>query len=199
MYGEYLATRALAMAIEGRSDDAMLTARAATETTAGIEARVAALAAYAVVAARGSEPDAPALSLFEAAVEVDLWDMLVTTFRAEPGVLKTLGKFPQTHAQLAHVLRRSHDQPLGRRCGFGVELAYGRRDLLSKREHEVLDLLRQGLTNREIASALFIAESTAKVHVHHIFHKLNVRNRAEAVARYPKTTTGTLDDERGDS
>ena len=199
MYGEYLATRALAMAIGGRSADAMGTAQMATETTAGIEARLTALAARAVVAVHRGEPDAAVIALFDAAVDVDLWDILVTTFRAEPRILKTLAKYPQTHAPVANVLRRSHDQPLGRRCGFGVELAYGRRGLLSKREREVLDLLRQGLTNREIAGALFIAESTAKVHVHHILDKLNVRNRAEAVARYPKTATGTFDDERGGS
>jgi len=197
MYGEYIATRALAMAVDGKADEALATAHAATETTAGIEARVTALATSAVVAIRKGEPDPAAMALFEAAVELDVWDILVTTFRAEPDVLKALAKHPQTHAQLATVLQRSHDQALGRRCGFGVELAYGRRDLLSKREHEVFDLLRQGLTNREIARSLFIAESTAKVHVHHILDKLNVRSRAEAVARYAETATRAVDDDEG--
>jgi DNA-binding NarL/FixJ family response regulator len=44
----------------------------------------------------------------------------------------------------------------------------------------VLELLRQGMSNREIAQALWIAQSTAKVHVRHIFEKLGVRSRTEA-------------------
>jgi DNA-binding NarL/FixJ family response regulator len=51
---------------------------------------------------------------------------------------------------------------------------------LTQREAEVLDLLRQGMSNREIAQTLWIAPSTAKVHVRHIFEKLGVRSRTEA-------------------
>jgi DNA-binding CsgD family transcriptional regulator len=40
------------------------------------------------------------------------------------------------------------------------------------------------MRNQEIARALFISQSTAKVHVRHVLEKLGVRTRAEAVARY---------------
>lgn len=53
---------------------------------------------------------------------------------------------------------------------------------LTERETEVLMLLTKGKTDREIAEALSIAESTAKNHVSHILGKLNVSNRAGAVA-----------------
>ena len=53
-------------------------------------------------------------------------------------------------------------------------------DSLTPREYEVLQLLARGRTNREIASALVIAEVTAKVHVRHILKKLGVRSRTEA-------------------
>jgi len=52
----------------------------------------------------------------------------------------------------------------------------------SKRETQVLGLLAQGKTNREIGATLFISESTVKFHVHAILRKLGVGNRTEAVS-----------------
>lgn len=54
---------------------------------------------------------------------------------------------------------------------------------LSPREIEVLQLIAQGLTNREIAHKLVIAPSTAKRHTANIYNKLGVSNRAEATAK----------------
>jgi LuxR family maltose regulon positive regulatory protein len=54
---------------------------------------------------------------------------------------------------------------------------------LSDREREVLQLIVAGLTNREIAERLYIAVSTVKSHVNNIYGKMNVSNRAGAVAR----------------
>jgi len=51
---------------------------------------------------------------------------------------------------------------------------------LSKREEEVLALVAKGTTNKEIASALFITESTVKAHLSSILEKLHVRNRQQA-------------------
>lgn len=53
---------------------------------------------------------------------------------------------------------------------------------LTPREQEVLALLAEGLTNPEIAERLVISHSTARTHVSHILSKLDVSNRAEAVA-----------------
>jgi DNA-binding NarL/FixJ family response regulator len=52
----------------------------------------------------------------------------------------------------------------------------------SHREKEVLELLVEGLTNRQIAARLFLAESTIKSHVASAFAKLGVRSRKDAVA-----------------
>jgi len=54
---------------------------------------------------------------------------------------------------------------------------------LSEREIEVLRLIAAGLSNKEIAEKLFIAEGTAKNHVSNILSKLEARDRAQAVAR----------------
>jgi LuxR family maltose regulon positive regulatory protein len=54
---------------------------------------------------------------------------------------------------------------------------------LSQRELEVLQLIAQGLSNREISERLFLALNTVKGHNRKIFGKLQVQRRTEAVAR----------------
>lgn len=54
-------------------------------------------------------------------------------------------------------------------------------DLLSPREHEVLQLMAQGLTNRQIAARLWISEPTVKTHVSHILAKLEQPDRTQAI------------------
>jgi two-component system response regulator DegU len=54
---------------------------------------------------------------------------------------------------------------------------------LSNREMEVLQLLSEGKTNKEIAKSLFISEQTVKTHLAHIFNKLGTSDRTETVAK----------------
>jgi LuxR family maltose regulon positive regulatory protein len=56
-------------------------------------------------------------------------------------------------------------------------------DLLTDRERDVLRLIAEGLTNQEIADRLVISLNTVKTHVKSIYHKLDVRNRAEAATK----------------
>ena len=53
---------------------------------------------------------------------------------------------------------------------------------LTQRETEVLVLVAQGWSDKEIASKLFLSESTVKSHLRAIFHKLKLRNRAQGAA-----------------
>ena len=55
------------------------------------------------------------------------------------------------------------------------------QNLLSKREYEVLELLSKGHLYKEIADQLFISLSTVKRHLNHIYTKLQVQNKTEAV------------------
>ena len=56
------------------------------------------------------------------------------------------------------------------------------KGLLSKRQVQLLSLVDQGSSNKEIAEALFITENTVKAHLQKIMEKLGAHNRSEAVA-----------------
>lgn len=61
---------------------------------------------------------------------------------------------------------------------------------LSHREKQILSLVVRGLTNREIAHKLFLAESTVKTHLSSAFRKVDARSRSEAVARIQDPDAG---------
>jgi DNA-binding NarL/FixJ family response regulator len=65
-------------------------------------------------------------------------------------------------------------------------------DELTEREHEILELLSKGLSNKEIGEKLFLTEKTIKHYVTNILQKLQVRNRVEAALLAQKS--GWLDD-----
>lgn len=52
---------------------------------------------------------------------------------------------------------------------------------LTQREHDVLVRMAEGLSNQEIATALFLSESTIKTHVSNILFKLDVKRRTAAI------------------
>jgi DNA-binding NarL/FixJ family response regulator len=72
-------------------------------------------------------------------------------------------------ARVASLLRR-RERPQG-----------GRAPVLTPREHQVLELLADGLPNAEIAKRLVISPKTVGTHVAHIYEKLGVRSRVEAL------------------
>jgi DNA-binding CsgD family transcriptional regulator len=56
-------------------------------------------------------------------------------------------------------------------------------ELLSDREHDVLQQLAQGLIYKEIGERLYISHETVKQHIKHIYQKLHVQNKIEALNR----------------
>ena len=56
-----------------------------------------------------------------------------------------------------------------------------KNDLLSNREFEILKLVAQGMSNREIAEFLFLSKYTIECHIKHIYRKLSVSSRSKAI------------------
>ncbi|HWW63006.1 MAG TPA: LuxR C-terminal-related transcriptional regulator [Thermoanaerobaculia bacterium] len=54
---------------------------------------------------------------------------------------------------------------------------------ITPREHEILGLIAEGLSNREIGERLFVSENTVKTHSSHLFEKLSVNRRVQAVQK----------------
>jgi PAS domain S-box-containing protein len=99
----------------------------------------------------------------------------------------TLQDVTELHAAAEALHQTASD--LGRRAAALRAPATPPRDgdltrLLSPRQMEILALVAEGLSNAEIASRLYLTESTVKWHVRKILRALGVSNRAQAVARY---------------
>ena len=92
------------------------------------------------------------------------------------------GDLPMSRIFAAHVV---DELARATRRGSGTTPDNG----LSSREEEVLNLLADGLTDREIAENLQISPRTVETHVSNVLHKLGVRNRAEAARRYRDDTS----------
>src|SRR6185437_2197727 len=56
--------------------------------------------------------------------------------------------------------------------------------ILSNRENEILELLARGMLYKEIAARLYISQETVRKHVYHIYEKLHVNNRVEAINKF---------------
>ena len=83
---------------------------------------------------------------------------------------------------------RRFDEAAARRTGSNAEIIPFNAPLReleqepTQREIEVLQLISEGLVNREIGKRLFLSEETVKSHVRHLLAKLQARSRAHAVA-----------------
>lgn len=68
-------------------------------------------------------------------------------------------------------------------CRPGVAGVVWSGEPLTKRELDILELVAQGLQNKEIATRLFVSPETVKTHLKHLYQKLGVSNRRDAAAR----------------
>lgn len=178
---EYLSLRALVAAAAGNETLAEASLDDAAQALQYAEARMIAEMARAILDARQGHDAHAVASHVKTVLDRGGVDTVVTACRAW-SALAGLAVEGGVGAQLQTALALSHDRDIGRRAGLQMPRELSEHQLLSSRELEVLELLVAGRSNPEIARILFIGESTAKVHVRHIFEKLGVRSRAEAVA-----------------
>jgi DNA-binding NarL/FixJ family response regulator len=78
--------------------------------------------------------------------------------------------------------------------GSGGSIKQEPVEVLSKRERDVLKLAARGLSNQDIANELYLSLRTVQAHLGHIFNKLQVGSRTEAVVRAMKEGWVTLND-----
>jgi LuxR family maltose regulon positive regulatory protein len=100
---------------------------------------------------------------------------------AGPGLIPILQEAARQGIEAEYVRRILSG--LGAVPGDEVRAQVGLVEPLSPREIEVLRLVTEGLSNREIAGKLYISPGTAKTHIHNLCGKLGVRNRTEAAMR----------------
>jgi len=190
MEAEYLATQALSLACCGRVEPARALVNASESVSSQLDSRV--LRDFACVIATHFETGAidTALKTRTLATTRDTGNFgaFVCAYRAFPHLLDGLPDLtevdPKPFTRLVSVL----DPNLATKIGLRVSSRRTKsREPLTRREREVLEFIRQGLSNREIARALWITESTVKVHVHHVLAKMDVRTRTQAAAIAPRS------------
>jgi DNA-binding CsgD family transcriptional regulator len=185
MEGDYLATRSLALACAGRVAEA----RALILESESVSSHLDALAMreFSLLVAACFERGEVDSSLRRRALTTTRltgnYDAFVCAYRAFPPILDGLPECEVEGIKDFVDLISSLDPRLAEKIGLERPQRSRRVDaILTPREREIFDFIKQGLSNREIAKALWISESTVKVHVHHVLEKMNARSRTELAA-----------------
>jgi ATP/maltotriose-dependent transcriptional regulator MalT len=180
---EVCAVIAFACARSGLVDEALRNLAIAQRCTwfAGTRVFIAATEAALAEKASGSIRPPLANAFAEEVERTGHLDSAVCVLRAWPLLAESLRSTSNRHV-LASTAQASNDRTLA--AAAGIDARSSMRSLeLSHREIEVLELVAQGLRNAQIAQRLVISDKTVKTHLQHVYDKLEVGSRTEAVAR----------------
>ena len=183
---EYLGTQALVYACLGNKQrPSELLTEAMAAFSRSVESRVLGTCAVAIADGEASTRFArSARRAWESAAYTGNLDGIVCAYRGYPPLLRALLGHEDARPTIADLLARARDVRIARRMGFALHPSGPpTTGLLTPREAEVYELLRGGLSNRAIAQTLFVSEATVKVHLRHVYEKLGVRTRSEALAQ----------------
>ncbi len=115
---------------------------------------------------------------------VELYGALVAILFASFGIWLGLGiTHRRERVVVKEVLVPVSSPGAGPASAFTVDAAQQQRLGITARELEILALVARGLSNREIATHLFVSENTVKTHVSRAFDKLGAARRTQAVRR----------------
>jgi LuxR family maltose regulon positive regulatory protein len=182
---ELLAYRGLAAACLG--DVAESEARCAEVhelASSGIEATALAACARAITALSEDPSNSAAADAFHVVETTGAFDSFITAARGSSRFLTAVLEALDDPTPVTRALGDANDFRLARAAGLALEGSRrGPMRDLTRRELEVARLVARGYTNRMIAQALYISDSTVKVHLRHILGKLGARSRAEVASR----------------
>jgi ATP/maltotriose-dependent transcriptional regulator MalT len=194
---EVVLSRALVLGCAGRTAEARELCDDMRGTTNAIEPLVLGRAVDAVCSLREASADVVdrTLDLERVAFRSGAADLLVTAYRACPELLVILLRAAKGR-RFRELVERVGDVDLASAAGYPIAVNDDKRVLLTPRETDVYELLRTGLSNREIGKLLYIEESTVKAHTHRIYDKLGVRSRSAlavqaALERASQATSAT--------
>jgi DNA-binding NarL/FixJ family response regulator len=166
---EVLSEAGFATAGAGSGDDALALARETPPAAAVVDVCLPGLSGYEVCRAlKEARPETPVI--FISGERIESFDRVAGLLIGGDDYLVKPFAHDELLARLRTLLRRSN--------GVGTTHVHG----LTPRELEVLRHLADGVTQAQISELLVISPKTVGTHIEHVFRKLGVRSRAQAVA-----------------
>jgi two-component system, NarL family, nitrate/nitrite response regulator NarL len=152
-------------------DEALEMARAKAPTAAILEIPLPGLSGYELCTALRVEFGADMPVIFLSGSRIEPYDRVAGLLLGADDYVTKPYSAGELLVRLRNLVHRRADPDASR---------FARR--LTKREHEVLEQMAEGLQHDEIAERLVISPKTVATHVEHILHKLGARGRAQAIA-----------------